>query len=156
KVVVAVKDLRGAVALYRRGFGLPQPREQKDAHLGVMLAWFPDTPVILAAPLNSKSWLAQRLEKFGEAPCAILLRDTGHPRSGGTWLLMAASGASVVKTPLITRILSLFAAILCVAPVITGAKFARLSKPSAAPIRRKPFASVIVLPLVISTVYVTR
>jgi hypothetical protein len=84
KVVVAVKDLRAAVALYRRGFGLPQPKEQKDAHLGATLAWFPDTPVILAAPLNSKSWLAQRLEKFGEAPCAIVLKDTGHPRSGDT------------------------------------------------------------------------
>jgi len=84
KVVVAVKDLRAAVSLYRRGFGLPQPKEQKDAHLGATLAWFPGTPVILAAPLNSKSWLAGRLEKFGEAPCAILLRDTGHPRSGDT------------------------------------------------------------------------
>jgi hypothetical protein len=84
KVVVAVKDLRAAVALYRRGFGLPAPREQKDAHLGATLAWFPGTPVILAAPLNSKTWLAQRLEKFGEAPCAILLKDTGHPRSGDT------------------------------------------------------------------------
>jgi hypothetical protein len=84
KVVVAVKDLRAAAMLYRRGFGLPQPKEQKDAHLGATLAWFPDTPIILAAPLNSKSWLAQRIEKFGEAPCAILLRDTGHPRSGNT------------------------------------------------------------------------
>ena len=84
KVLVAVKDLHAAVALYRRAFNLPQPKEQKDAHLGAMLAWFPDTPIMLAAPLNSKSWLAQRLEKFGEAPCAILLRDTGHPRSGDT------------------------------------------------------------------------
>jgi len=84
KVVIAVKDLRAAIALYRRGFGLPQPKEQKDAHLGSTLAWFPGTPVILAAPLNSKTWLAQRLAKFGEAPCAILLKDTGHPRSGDT------------------------------------------------------------------------
>lgn len=84
KVVVAVKDLRAAISLYRRGFGLPQPKEQKDAHLGATLAWFPGTPIILATPLNSKTWLAQRLDKFGEAPCGILLRDTGHPRSGDT------------------------------------------------------------------------
>jgi hypothetical protein len=84
KVVIAVKDLRAAVTLYRRAFGLPQPKEQKDAHLGATLAWFADTPIILAAPMNSKTWLAQRIEKFGEAPCAILLRDTGHPRSGDT------------------------------------------------------------------------
>src|SRR5262249_12970525 len=38
KVVLAVKDLKAAVALYRRGFGLPQPKEQKDAHLGATLA----------------------------------------------------------------------------------------------------------------------
>ena len=75
-------DLSNIIAAARRP--LPQPQEQKDAHLGATLAWFPGTPVILAAPLNSKTWLAQRLDKFGEAPCAILLRDTEHPRSGDT------------------------------------------------------------------------
>jgi hypothetical protein len=84
KVVIAVKDLRGAIALYRKAYPLPQPKQQKDAHLGATLAWFPGTPIVLAAPLNSKTWLAERLRKFGEAPCAILLKDTGHPRSGDT------------------------------------------------------------------------
>jgi hypothetical protein len=84
RVVVGVKDLPKAIALYRKAFALPQPRQQKDAHLGATLAWFPGTPILLAAPLNSKSWLAARIDRFGEAPCAILLKDTGHPRSGDT------------------------------------------------------------------------
>jgi hypothetical protein len=29
--------------------------------------------VILAAPLNAQSWLADRLENFGESPCAFVL-----------------------------------------------------------------------------------
>ena len=84
RVVIAVKDLKGAVAQYRRAFALAAPKEQKDAHLGAALAWFPGTPVILATPLNSKTWLAERLEKFGEAPCAFVLKDSGHPRTGDT------------------------------------------------------------------------
>jgi hypothetical protein len=84
RIVIAVNNLRAATALYRRAYALPQPKEQKDAHLGATLAWFPGTPIILAVPINSKTWLADRLEKFGEAPCAFLLKDTGHPRSGDT------------------------------------------------------------------------
>ena len=84
RVVIAVKDLRAAIALYRRAYGLPQPKQQKEAHLGSTLAWFPGTPIILAAPVSSKTWLAERLEKFGEAPCAFLLKDMGHPRTGDT------------------------------------------------------------------------
>ncbi len=38
-----------------------------------MLAWFPGTPVVLAAPLGSGSWLNTRLQQFGEAPCAFIL-----------------------------------------------------------------------------------
>jgi catechol 2,3-dioxygenase-like lactoylglutathione lyase family enzyme len=84
RVVIAVKDLRGAIALYRRAFALAEPKEQKDARLGAALAWFAGTPVILAAPVSAHTWLAERIARFGEAPCAFLLRDTGHPRSGDT------------------------------------------------------------------------
>ena len=84
RVVIAVKDLNAAIAQYRRAFGLPQPKQQRDGHLQATLAWFPGTPVILAAPAGKPSWLAARLEKFGEAPCAFLFGDTGHPRSGDT------------------------------------------------------------------------
>ena len=84
RVVIAVKDLNAAIAQYRRAFALPQPKQQRDAHLQATLAWFPGTPVILAAPAGKPSWLAARLEKFGEAPCAFLLHDPGHPRAGET------------------------------------------------------------------------
>ena len=82
RVVIAVKNLPNAIAQYRRAYPLPQPREQNDSHLGARLAWFPGTPIILAAPLNARTWLARRIIRFGEAPCAFLLRDTGNPRSG--------------------------------------------------------------------------
>jgi hypothetical protein len=84
RVVIAVKNLGNAISLYRRAYALPQPREQTDGHLGARLAWFPGTPIILAAPLNARTWLAGRIVRFGEAPCAFLLRDTGHRRSGNT------------------------------------------------------------------------
>jgi hypothetical protein len=84
RVVIAVKNLANAVSQYRRAYSLPPPREQTDGHLGARLAWFPGTPIILAAPLNARTWLAGRIVHFGEAPCAFLLRDTGHPRSGNT------------------------------------------------------------------------
>lgn len=84
RVVIAVKDLNAAIAMYRRAFALPAPKQQRDGHLQATLAWFPDTPVILAAPAGKQSWLSARIERFGEAPCALLLGDTGHPRTGDT------------------------------------------------------------------------
>ncbi len=84
RVVIAVKNLATVIGQYRHAYPLPQPREQADGHLGARLAWFPGTPIILAAPLNARTWLARRIVRFGEAPCAFLLRDTGHPRSGNT------------------------------------------------------------------------
>jgi hypothetical protein len=38
----------------------------------VELASFNGTPVVLAAPTGT-GWLEQRLEKFGESPCAFLI-----------------------------------------------------------------------------------
>ena len=37
------------------------------------MAHFAATPVVLAAPLDKSSWLAERLERFGESPAALLL-----------------------------------------------------------------------------------
>jgi hypothetical protein len=72
-VVIAVHDLKASSARYQKAYGLPAPREQDDAPFGARLASFPGTPVILAAPLHPQSWLAQRIEKFGEGPCAFVL-----------------------------------------------------------------------------------
>jgi Glyoxalase-like domain len=73
RVVIAVRDLGAATAQYRQAYGLPVPQLQDDAAFGASLAWFPGTPVVLAAPLGSESWLRARLQQFGEAPCAFVL-----------------------------------------------------------------------------------
>ena len=73
RVVIAVRDLKASAARYRQAYGLPAPVEKDDVAFGARLASFAGTPVILAAPLNAVSWLAQRIERFGEGPCAFVL-----------------------------------------------------------------------------------
>jgi hypothetical protein len=73
KVVIGVQDLDAAVVRYRSAYGLPEPQRQEDAAFGAKLAWFPGTPVVLASPDNSNSWLNSRLQRLGEAPCAFIL-----------------------------------------------------------------------------------
>jgi hypothetical protein len=63
-VVVAVRNLQEAISRYRAAFDLPEPKIEHNR------AWFPGTPVIL------ESGLKDRLEKFGEAPCAFVLNST--------------------------------------------------------------------------------
>ena len=77
KVVIGVKDLDASVALFQHAYGLTKPERQTDAEFGASLAWFEGTPIVLAAPLSSKSWLAERLEKFGESPCAYVVTSSG-------------------------------------------------------------------------------
>lgn len=86
-VVVGVNHLDDAIAQYRRVFGLGEPQQQTDAKFGARLAWFPNTPVVLAEPSGPDSWLAQRLHKFGQIPCAFVLRSkTGMMgASGSKW-----------------------------------------------------------------------
>lgn len=73
KVVIAVRDLPAASQIYSRAYGLPAPALLADPSFEANLAIFPGTPVVLAAPLDGRSWLAARLKKFGEAPCAFVL-----------------------------------------------------------------------------------
>jgi hypothetical protein len=84
-VVIAVRDLKESVARYRQAYGLPAPLEQEDPSFGARLASFAGTPVVLATPLNASSWLAQRMERFGEGPCAFVLGPhTGATPNGGS------------------------------------------------------------------------
>jgi catechol 2,3-dioxygenase-like lactoylglutathione lyase family enzyme len=76
-VVIGVRDLDQSIALYRKAFQLPEPRRQRDAAFGAELAWFEGTPVALAAPLAPVSWLAHRIARFGDSPCAFILAATG-------------------------------------------------------------------------------
>jgi hypothetical protein len=73
KVVIAVRDLEESVKRYRAAYGVPPPIGQVNANFGAHLSLLGGVPVILAAPLNSQSWLADRLEQFGEGPCAFIL-----------------------------------------------------------------------------------
>ena len=80
RVVIAVRDLSASAKRYRNAYAFPAPIEQVDTGFGAQLAMFTGTPVVLAAPLNAGSWLATRLEQFGEGPCAFILksRKTGR------------------------------------------------------------------------------
>jgi hypothetical protein len=80
-VVLGVADL-AAAALFQRVYDWPAPQVIDDALFGARLARFTGAPVILAAPLAGYSWLPERLARFGDSPCAYLLRtgDLGAAR----------------------------------------------------------------------------
>ena len=80
RVVIAVHDLDAAVKRYREAFALPEPIRQVDKTFGARLAIVGAAPVVLAQPLTADSWLAARLEQFGEAPCAFVLGATRPER----------------------------------------------------------------------------
>ena len=74
RVVIAVRKLSDAAERFHRAYpDLGHPLKEVDSKFGAELAWLPDTPVIFAAPLGSSSWIAQRIETFGEGPCAFVL-----------------------------------------------------------------------------------
>ncbi len=58
----------------RKAYGLAAPLQQDDDVLGAKIAWFKGTPVVLASAANAQSFVAARIEQFGEGPCAFLLR----------------------------------------------------------------------------------
>ena len=75
-VVLAVENLDAAIGKYQRAYGLSTPQRQDDPAFGARLAWFTGTPVVLATPDGPQSWLAERLHRFGETPCAFVLGTT--------------------------------------------------------------------------------
>jgi hypothetical protein len=85
RVVIGVRDLEKAIAQYRETYQLPEPKRQDDSSFGAKLAWMEGTPVILAAPLNAQSWLAARVEQFGDSPCALVLKGAKSPSTGTQW-----------------------------------------------------------------------
>jgi catechol 2,3-dioxygenase-like lactoylglutathione lyase family enzyme len=82
KVVLGVKDLSAAVSLYRKVYGLGEPRRQDDPAFGAHLAWFEGTPVVLAQAIAADSWLANHVREYGDAPCAWILGSTGASTPG--------------------------------------------------------------------------
>ena len=82
-VVIAVKDLDAASALFRRAYGWSAPRVEGHREFGARLAYLTGSPVMLATPLDQKSWLVKRLLAFGEHTVAYVLgaRDLGAASS---------------------------------------------------------------------------
>ena len=76
-IVLGVRDLDAAIALFRRTYGWSAPALEEHREFGARMAQFVATPVVLAAPLDKNSWLAERLEQFDESPVAFLL-STEH------------------------------------------------------------------------------
>jgi hypothetical protein len=89
RVVIAVRSLDDALKRYHQAYGAPPPIKQVDDAFGAQLALLGGAPVILAAPLNGGSWLAERLDRFGEGPCAFILgtrRDGAYkPAAKARW-----------------------------------------------------------------------
>jgi hypothetical protein len=81
KAVIAVRDLEESIKRYRAAYGSPAPIKQVDAAFGAQLALMGGVPVVLAAPLNAQSWLWDRLDRFGDGPCAFVL----HARRPGPY-----------------------------------------------------------------------
>ena len=93
RVYIAVQNLNDAVTRYREVFHLKEPVKSVDPSLGARLASFEGTPVVLAGA--DGPWLKERLSKFGEAPCAFVLRGDGKRRV--EWLPIAGMRIGVLK-----------------------------------------------------------
>jgi hypothetical protein len=72
-VVLGVQDATNARAQLQRAWEWERAVTATDTHFGAHLIYFPDTPVVLATPTQAHNWLAERLRRFGDAPCALLL-----------------------------------------------------------------------------------
>jgi hypothetical protein len=83
RVVIAVRNLDEAIKRYQKAYSVPPPIKQVDQSFEAYLALLGNLPVVLAQPLNSGSWLAARIERFGEGPCAFVLGavSPGHFRA---------------------------------------------------------------------------
>jgi hypothetical protein len=72
-VVLAVNDMKTSVDQFRKAYGWSEPLTENHGEFGAKMAYFPGEPVLLVAPIDNKSWINERLQKFGETPVALLL-----------------------------------------------------------------------------------
>ena len=80
-VVIGVRHLDEAARLFRKMYGWDEPLVNSQFWDGVDLASFVGTPVVLASP-RGPGWLTDRLDAFGQCPCAFLL-ETAYIDSAG-------------------------------------------------------------------------
>jgi len=84
EVYIGVRNLDQAVKRYRDTFHLAEPLRAFDKTFGAEIARFAGTPVVLAAA--RRGWLAARVAKFGEAPCAFVIASSGVGNGKPRWL----------------------------------------------------------------------
>jgi hypothetical protein len=72
-VVVAVNDMKAAVDQFRKAYGWSEPLTENHGDFGAKMSYFPGEPVLLVSPLDGKSWINERLQKYGQTPVAILV-----------------------------------------------------------------------------------
>ena len=72
-VVLGVRELEPAISGFERAYGWGRPQVELHPEWGAKLAYFAETPAVLAAPTQTESWLAKRLERFGPSPVAFLM-----------------------------------------------------------------------------------
>lgn len=75
-VVIAVPAIEPAGELFQRVYDLPAPAINEWHEFGARFAHFEEQPFALAAPLDTGSWLHNRLHHFGPSPCAYLIGST--------------------------------------------------------------------------------
>ncbi|HLJ46623.1 MAG TPA: VOC family protein [Bryobacteraceae bacterium] len=93
KVIIAVANLDEAIARYRKAFALPAPHKSVDSDLGATLASFEGTPVVLAAPASKDGWIADRVAKYGDLPCAFVIK--GKKPGKTRWLKLEGVGGRI-------------------------------------------------------------
>lgn len=71
RVIIAVRDLNASAKRFQQAYGLSAPTRKDDPSLDAHTARFEGTPIILAAPRTPQSWIAKRIQQFGEGPCAF-------------------------------------------------------------------------------------
>lgn len=72
-VVIGVRRKKEPLELIQRVYGMDWGRCDSDRSLGATLEPLKGLPVVLAAPTGSGGFLEKRVNRFGEAPAAILL-----------------------------------------------------------------------------------
>ncbi|HET6144870.1 MAG TPA: VOC family protein [Candidatus Acidoferrales bacterium] len=72
-VVLGVKNLDDSIALFRKVYSLPAPAVEDHPEFGAKIAYFPGTPVMLAAASSPDSWVAERVGRLDQIPVAFLL-----------------------------------------------------------------------------------
>jgi hypothetical protein len=94
-VYIAVRDLAAAVKRYRDAFELGEPRRAFDKTLDADTARFAKTPVVLTSAKTG--WVAERLENFGEAPCAFVIAGASQRAGKVHWLSIPGIRIGVVN-----------------------------------------------------------